>query len=185
MLKDTLDDLKASIQKAHEALRRDLARVRTGRANPDILDSVRVDYYGTPTPLKQMASISVPEPRMIMIKPFERSSIRSIETAILQGELGLNPSNDGEVIRLPMPPLTEERRRDLTKVAKKNGEECKVAIRKARHEAKDMIDALEKDGDIGRDDAERGKKELEEIVKAGIAEVDTIVAKKEKDILEV
>ncbi len=185
MIQDTLDDLKSSIHKAHEALRRDLARVRTGRANPDILDSVRVEYYGTPTPLKQMASISVPEPRMIMLKPFERSTIRNIESAIMQADLGLNPSNDGELIRIPMPPLTEERRREMTKVARKNGEECKVAIRKARHDAKDMIDALEKDGDVGKDDADRGKKELEEIVKGGIAEVDAIVAKKEKDILEV
>lgn len=185
MLKDTLDDLKASIVKAQDSLRRDLAKIRTGRANPDILDSVRVEYYGQYTPLKQMASISVPEARLITLKPFDRSTIRTIESAIMQSDLGLNPSNDGEVIRIPMPPLTEERRRDLVKVAKKNGEECKVAVRKARHEAKDMIDALEKDGDIGRDDADRGKKELEEIVKQANVDVDGIVAKKEKDILEV
>lgn len=185
MIQDTLDDLKASILKAQDSLRRDLAKIRTGRANPDILDSVRVEYYGSYTPLKQMASISVPEPRLIMLKPFDRSSIKAIESTIMQSDLGLNPSNDGEVIRIPMPPLTEERRRELTKVAKKNGEECKVAIRKARHEAKDMIDALEKDGDVGRDDADRGRKELEEIVKQANVDVDAIVAKKEKDILEV
>ena len=185
MLKDTLDDLKSSIQKAHEALRRDLAKVRTGRANPDILDSVRVDYYGSVTPLRQMSSISVPESRMIMVKPFDRSTIRAIEAAIREGDLGLNPSNDGELIRIPMPALTEERRKEMVKVARKYGEECKVAIRKARHDAKDMIDALEKDGDVGKDDADRGKKELEEIVKSGSNDVDAIVARKEKDILEV
>lgn len=185
MLKETLDDLKSSIQKAQESLKRELAKIRTGRANPDILDAVRVEYYGSYTPLKQMASISVPEPRMIMLKPFDRSTIRAIESAIMQSDLGLNPSNDGELIRIPMPPLTEQRRKDLVKVAKKDGEECKVAIRKARHEAKDMIDALEKDGDVGRDDADRGKKELEEIVKQGNVDVEAIVAKKEKDILEV
>lgn len=185
MIQETLDDLKASIQKAQDALRRDLAKVRTGRANPDLLDGVRVDYYGSPTPLKQMASISVPEPRMIMLKPFDRSSIKPIETAIVKADLGLNPSNDGEIIRLPMPALTEERRREFAKVAKKNGEECKVAIRKHRHDAKDMLDALEKDGEVGRDDADRGRKELEDIIKTANADVDAIVAKKEREILEV
>ncbi|NLY92688.1 MAG: ribosome recycling factor [Myxococcales bacterium] len=185
MLDETLEDLKSNIEKAHDALRRELAKIRTGRANPDILDSIRVEYYGTPTPLKQMATISVPEPRMIVLKPFDRSTISSIEKAIIQGDLGLNPSNDGELIRIPMPPLTEERRRDLVKVAKKVGEECKVAIRKARHDAKDMIDSLEKDGEVGADDAERARKELEDLVKNASAKVDQIVADKEKDILVV
>jgi ribosome recycling factor len=185
MLTDTLEDLKSNIEKAHESLKRELAKIRTGRANPDILDSVRVEYYGTPTPLKQMATISVPEPRMIVLKPFDRSSIASIEKTIIQSDLGLNPSNDGELIRIPMPALTEERRKELVKVARKVGEESKVAIRKARHDAKDMIDALEKDGDVGADDAERARKELEEIVKGGSARVDHIVGEKEKDILVV
>ena len=185
MLDETLEDLKSNIEKAHDALRRELAKIRTGRANPDILDSIRVEYYGTPTPLKQMATISVPEPRMIVLKPFDRSTISSIEKAIIQGDLGLNPSNDGELIRIPMPPLTEERRRDLVKVAKKVGEECKVAIRKARHDAKDMIDSLEKDGEVGADDAERARNEVEDLVKNASAKVDQIVADKEKDILVV
>jgi ribosome recycling factor len=185
MIQETLDDLKASIVKAQDSLRRDLAKVRTGRANPDLLDGVRVDYYGAATPLKQMASISVPEARMLMVKPFDRSSIKLIETAIVKADLGLNPSNDGELIRLPMPALTEERRKEFAKQAKKNGEECKVVIRKHRHEAKDMLDALEKDGDVGRDDVDRARKDLEDIVKAANLEVDAIVAKKERDILEV
>src|SRR5690554_3577345 len=183
MLSETLEDLNESIEKATDALRRELAKIRTGRANPDILDSLRVDYYGTPTPLKQMATISVPEPRMITVKPFDRSTIGAIEKAIIVGDLGLNPSNDGELIRIPLPPLTEERRKELVKVARKVGEDAKVAIRRARHDAKDMIDAFEKDGDVGADEAERSRKELEEIVKNASARVDQIVAEKEKDIL--
>jgi ribosome recycling factor len=185
MLAETLEELSGSIAKAHESLKRDLAKIRAGRANPAILDGVRVDYYGSPTPLKQLASISVPEPRMIMLKPFDRTQMQAIEKAIMQAELGLNPGNDGELIRIPMPPLTEERRKDLVKVARKSGEECKVAIRKARHDAKDMIDSLQKEGEVGEDDADRARKELEEVVKTGTAKVDEIVGKKEADILEV
>ncbi|MBK6577894.1 MAG: ribosome recycling factor [Sandaracinaceae bacterium] len=185
MLDETLQDLRESIEKAHEALRRDLAKIRTGRANPGILDGVRVDYYGTPTPLKQMAGINVPEARMITLKPFERSSINLIESAIRNAQLGLNPSSDGELIRIPIPPLTEERRRDLAKTARKEGEECKIAIRKARHDAKDMLDELEKSGDVGKDDAARALKDLEAIVKDGVTKVDDMVAKKEEDIMKV
>jgi ribosome recycling factor len=185
MLTETLEELSGSIEKAHEALKRDLAKIRAGRANPAILDGVRVDYYGSPTPLKQLASISVPEPRMIMLKPFDRSQMQVIEKAIMEAQLGLNPGNDGELIRIPMPPLTEERRKDLVKVARKLGEECKVAIRKARHDAKDMIDSLQKEGEVGEDDADRARKELEEVVKSGTNKVDEIVGKKEADILEV
>ncbi|MEM7138960.1 MAG: ribosome recycling factor [Myxococcota bacterium] len=185
MLAETLEELKNDIAKAHEALKRDLARIRAGRAHPDILDSVRVDYYGSPTPLKQLASISVPEPRLIVLKPFDRTQMQVIEKAIMEGQLGLNPSNDGEIIRIPMPPLTEERRKGLVKLARKSGEDSKVAIRKARHDAKDMVDSLRKDGDVGEDDADRARKELEEIVKGGTGRVDEIVAKKEADILEV
>ncbi len=185
MISETLEELKVGIQSAHEALKRELAKIRTGRANPDILDSVRVDYYGSMTPLKQLASISVPEARMLLLKPFDRTTIKAIETAIVQANMGLNPSNDGEVIRLPMPALTEERRRDLVKVAKSKGEDCKVAIRKSRHEAKDMLDQLQKDGEAGKDDVERGKKEMEEIVKGGTGTVDDMVARKETDIMAV
>lgn len=185
MLSETLDELKLAIDKAHEALKRELAKVRAGRANPDILDSVRVDYYGSATPLKQLASISVPEPRLIVLKPFDRSQMQSIEKAVMDAQLGLNPSNDGEIIRIPVPPLTEERRKEMVKLARKDGEDCKVAIRKARHDAKDMIDELQKEGEVGEDDADRARKELEEIVKAGTHRVDDIVGKKEVDILEV
>ena len=185
MIQDTLDELKSAIAKAKEALQRELAKIRTGRANPDILDSVRVDYYGSMTPLKQLASISVPEARMLLLKPFDRTTIKAIETAIAQANMGLNPSNDGEVIRLPMPPLTEERRKELTKVARAKGEDCKVSIRSARHDAKDMFDAMQKDGDVGEDEADRGRKEMEEIVKAANVSVDELVAKKAEAIMAV
>lgn len=185
MIRETLDELKQGIHKAHESLKRELAKIRAGRAHADILNSVRVDYYGSATPLNQLASISIPEPRLIVLKPFDRTQIQAIEKAIMEGQLGLNPSNDGEIIRLPMPLLTEERRKELVKVAHKASEEAKVAIRKARHDAKDMVDALQKEGEVGEDDAKRAKKELEEIVKSGTSQVDAIVAKKEADILEV
>jgi ribosome recycling factor len=185
MLKETLAELKDAIDKAHDSLKRELAKIRTGRANADILDGIRVEYYGTPTPLRQMASISVPEARLITVKVFDRTQIGLVEKAIMMAQLGVNPSNDGELIRIPMPPLTEERRKELVKVAKAKGEDCRVVIRKARHECKDMIDSLEKDGDIGADEADRGKKDMEDITKTGNARVDEIVAAKEKDILEV
>ena len=185
MIQETLDELQAAIRKAHEALQRDLSRLRAGRANPDLLDGIRVDYYGSSTPLKQLASISMPEARMLAVKPFDRSQTKAIERAIMESELGLNPQNDGELIRIPMPPLSEERRRELTKLARKQGEECKVSVRKARHEAKDMLDELEKGGSASKDDVDRANKKLEEIVQAGTGRVDEIVAAKEKDILEV
>jgi ribosome recycling factor len=182
MIAETLEELTDAIQKAHESLRRDLGKIRAGRANPAILDSVRIDYYGSPTPLKQLASISVPEARLIVLKPFDRSQMQAIEKAIMEAQLGLNPSNDGEIIRIPIPPLTEERRRELVKVARKSGEECKVAIRKARHDAKDMIDSLKEEGE---DEADRARKDIEEAVRSGTNRVDEIVTKKEADILEV
>jgi ribosome recycling factor len=185
MIDEALEELKGSIAKAQEALRAELAKLRTGRANPDLLEGVRVDYYGTPTPLRQLASISVPEARMLVVKPFDRSQIKSIERAIMEGELGLNPQNDGEIIRVPMPTLTEERRRDLVKIARKVGEDAKVSIRHARHEAKDLLDSLKAEGEASEDDVERAKKELEDIVKGGQSKVDEIVEKKEQAIMEV
>ena len=130
MLAETLEELSSSIDKAHESLKRDLAKIRAGRANPGILDGLRIDYYGTPTPLKQLASISVPEARMIVLKPFDRTQMQPIEKAIMEAQLGLNPSNDGEIIRIPMPSLTEERRKDLVKVARKSGSKVDEIVNK-------------------------------------------------------
>lgn len=185
MIEDTLAELKTSISKAHDALRREMSRIRTGRATPDLLDSIRIDYYGTPTPLSQMASVSVPEPRMLTIKPWDRTQIKAIESAIVQSPMGLNPQNDGELIRIPMPPLTEQRRKELAKVARGHLEDCKIAIRKARHECRDMMATIESDGEASQDEVERATKAMEEIVKEGTAKADEIVASKEKDILQV
>jgi ribosome recycling factor len=168
MIAETVAELESEITKSHEALKRELGKIRTGRAHPSLLDSLRIEVYGSMMPLSQLATVSVPEARMLTVKP-----------------LGLNPQSDGELIRIPMPPLTEERRRDLTKLVKKHGEETKIAIRKARHDAKDMLENLKKEGEIGEDDLERALKKVEEAIQKANAETDAITARKEKDLLEV
>jgi ribosome recycling factor len=185
MIDEALEELKAGIDKAHEALRKELSRLRTGRANPDLLESLRVDYYGTPTPISQMANVSVPEPRMLAVKPWDKSAVKLVEKAIVQADLGLNPQTDGDLIRIPMPALTEDRRKELVKHAKRHGEDCKVAIRKARHSAKDVLDTLQQEGEASEDDCDRARKKVEEIVQAGGAKTDEIVSRKESDIMEV
>jgi len=185
MIDDTLEDLQQSIKKAHEALRRELSKIRTGRAHPSLFDSIRVDNYGAQVPISQMANINVPEARMLTIKPWDKTQIKAIEKAIVSSPLGLNPQNDGELIRVPLPPLTEERRRDLVKIARAAGEDTKVAIRKARRDANDMLDTLKNDKEISEDDADRAKKKVDEAVQAGTGQVDTIIAGKEKDITEI
>ena len=185
MLEEILAELKASNQKAHEALRRELSRLRTGRANASMLDSVRVDYYGTPTPIGQMATVSVPEPRMIQIKVWERSQSKAVDKAIREAELGFNPQVDGDLIRVPIPALTEERRKDIAKQARKAGEESKIAIRKNRKDAREMINQLVNDGDVPEDDGTKADKTCEDIVAAAVKTVDEIVAAKEKDIMTV
>ena len=185
MIDDVQKELSTAVAKAHEALKRELAKLRAGRANPNLLDNIRVDYYGTPTPLAQMAHVNVPEARLLTVKPWDKSVIKAVEKAIRESELGLNPQTDGDLIRIPLPPLTEERRREFVKIAKKYGEECKVSIRKARHDALDMLNQLDADGDASADDVDRGKKKAEEIVADASKQVDAMIAHKEKDILEV
>lgn len=185
MLEEVIEELKTASAKAHDALRRDLSRLRTGRANPSMLDGIRVDYYGTPTPIASMATISVPEPRMIQIKVWERGQSKAVDRAIRESDLGLNPQVDGDTLRLPLPSLTEDRRKELAKVARKTGEESKIAIRKARKDAKDMIDALVKDGDCSRDDGDAAWKKAEEMVAAAVKATEDIVASKEKEIMTV
>lgn len=185
MIDDAISELEESIKKAHDALRRDLSRLRTGRANPDLLESLRVDFYGTMTPVSQMATVTVPEPRLLAVKPWDKSQVKPIEKAIMESSLGLNPQTDGDLIRIPLPMLTEERRKDLVKLARRHGEDCKVAIRKARHGAKDVLDALQEEGAASEDDCDRGRKRIEEVVQAGQAGTDDIVSKKEADIMEV
>ena len=185
MLEDVLKELRAGIDKAIEALRRDLAKVRTGRAHAGMLDAIRIDYYGVPTPVHQMATVSVPEPRLILVKPWEKGQVKAVDKAIRDSDLGLNPQVDADLIRIPIPALTEDRRKEMVKLTKKHGEECKVAVRKHRRDANEMIDTLDKDGEVPADDADRAKKKVEEVVAEGTKQVDAVIAAKEKDILEV
>lgn len=185
MLDDVHKELVTAIGKAHEALRRDLSKLRAGRANPALLDGIRVDYYGTMTPLAQMAHINVPEARLLTVKPWDKTAMKGVEKAIREADLGLNPQPDGDIIRIPLPPLTEERRKEFVKIARKYGEECKVTIRKGRHEAIDMLKEIDDAGDASADDVERAKKKAEDTVAEGIKQVDSFVSSKEKDILEV
>lgn len=185
MIEDVFNDAKGHMQKTLDAMRRELATLRTGRASPALLEHIRVDYYGTPTPLVQLASTSVPEPRMLVVKPFDKNSTKDIERAILKSDLGLVPNSDGTLIRIPIPPLTEERRRDLVKVARKDGEEGRVAIRNIRREAKEMIEELEEEGEVSEDDSRRAQERLQQLTDEMIAQLDRVLAAKEKEIMEV
>jgi ribosome recycling factor len=185
MVNDILKDLEAGIAKAQDSLKRELAKVRTGRANLAILDGVRVDYYGTPTPLNQVASVSTPDARLIQIKPWEKKLIPAIEESIRKAELGVNPNSDGEVVRIPIPSLTEERRRDLTKVVKRMGEEARVAIRNQRRDANEMLKEYMNSGEITEDDHLQGGKKVQAAIDKGIEKVDELVSKKESEIMEV
>ena len=185
MLDDVLKELQSSVAKAHEALKRELVTLRAGRANPSLLDSIRVDYYGTQTQLSQMANVNVPEPRMLTVKPWDKSMIKAVEKALRESDLGLNPMPDGDLIRIPLPPLTQERRKEFVKIARKYGEECKVSVRKARHDALDILNEMDTAGEASADDIDRAKKKAEEIVSEANKHTDGLVTNKEKDILEV
>lgn len=185
MLDDVHKELVSAIAKSHEALKRDLGKLRAGRANPNLLDGIRVDYYGTMTPLAQMANIAIPEPRLITVKPWDKTAVKSVEKALRESDLNLNPQSEGDLIRIPLPPLTEERRKEFVKIARKYGEECKVSIRKARHEALDMLKEIDDSGGASSDDVERAKKKAEETVSEAGKTVDSIIGQKEKDIMEV
>jgi len=185
MVNDIIKSLQGDIEKAIEAFRRELGKVRTGRANLSILDGVRVEYYGTPTPLNQVASVAVADARLITVKPWERALIPEIEKAIRAAQLGLNPQSDGELVRLPMPALTQERRQELVKVVKKMAEDCKVALRGARRDANEMLKEALKDSAITEDDERKGLKSVQETTDKAVTKVDEITGKKESEILEV
>ena len=182
---DIVKDLKARIDKTIDDLKREFGKVRTGRANPAVLDGVKVDYYGTPTPLNGAANINVPDPRMIVIKPWDKNLIPMIEKAIREANLGLNPQNDGDVVRLPIPALTEDRRRDIVKQCKSKGEEHKVAIRNERREANEMLKEYQKEGDITEDELKKGTERVQKEVDGGITRIDEVLVKKEKEVMEV
>lgn len=185
MVEDVLKDLDASLQKGIEGFKKALTKVRTGRANVSILDGVRVDYYGTPTPLNQVAAMAVPDARLITVKPWEKSLIPEIEKAIRSSQLGLNPQSDGEIVRIPMPALTEERRRDLVKVVRKDAEDGRVSLRQARRDANDMLKSFLKDKVISEDDEKAGLKRVQDMTDKAIAVLDDILGKKEAEIMEV
>ncbi|MGI6548879.1 MAG: ribosome recycling factor [Syntrophomonadales bacterium] len=181
IIKDTTDRMEKTV----DHLTRDYAGLRAGRANPAMLDKILVEYYGSPTPINQLANIGVPEPRLLVIQPWDKTSIPDIEKAIMKSDLGVNPSNDGNVIRINIPSLTEERRKDLVKVVRKRAEEAKVAIRNIRREANDNVKALEKDGQISEDECKKRLDEVQKITDNYIKNIDKIAGGKEKDIMEV
>ncbi len=184
MIAETLDEAKEQMEKALAALGREFKRVRTGRASLSLLDGITADYYGAQTPLNQMASLSVPEARLIMIQPWDPQSCEAIEKAILASDLGLTPNNDGKVVRIAIPPLTEERRKELVKVVRKMGEEGKVRVRNARRDANEMLKELKKEGEVSEDDAYRAQDEVQKLTDQYVAKVDELLAEKEKEILE-
>jgi ribosome recycling factor len=185
MLNDVYADTRDRMKKVIDNLERDFKRVRTGRASVSLLDGIRVDYYGTSTPLNQIATLTVPEPRSITIQPWDTSVIGELEKAILKSELGLTPMNDGKIIRIGIPPLTEERRRDLVKVVRKMAEESKVALRNIRRDSNEMLKDLKKEKAISEDEQFRGQEEIQKITDEFIKQADAVYAGKEKEILEV
>ena len=185
MIDEVHKDLLGSIAKAQDALKRELSKLRAGRATPALLEGIRVDYYGTMTPLAQMAHVNVPEPRLITVKPWDKTQIKAVEKALRESDLGLNPQPDGDIVRIPLPPLTEERRKEFVKIAKKYGEECKIVIRKARHDALDLLSNIENEGEASADEVERAKNRAEDAIGDATKQVDSIVGTKEKDIMEV
>ena len=185
MIREIIQDSEDRMKKTAIHLTKDLASMRAGRANPGMLDRIMADYYGEPTPLNQLANITVPEARLLVIQPWDKHSIADIEKAIMKSDLGINPSNDGNVIRLAVPQLTEERRKDLVKIVKKRGEEAKVAIRNIRREANELIKQAEKEKLISEDEAKKGNDEVQKITDKEIKDIESILQAKEKDVMEV
>ncbi|MEW9078308.1 ribosome recycling factor [Terrisporobacter glycolicus] len=184
-MKEVQNKLQQQMDKTIEALKFEFSTIRAGRANAQMLDKIRVDYYGTPTPINQVGSISVPEPRTLMISAWDKSAMKEIEKAIRNSDLGLNPTNDGEVIRINVPALTEERRKDLCKQAKKASEEFKVRIRNERRDANDRLKKLEKEGEITEDELKKAQDNVQKMTDKYIKEIDVLLDAKEKDIMAV
>ncbi|NLN61657.1 MAG: ribosome recycling factor [Myxococcales bacterium] len=185
MLEEVFQSMNTAVEKSRDALKQSLSRIRTGRANAAMLDPVRVDYYGTRTPLNQLATISTPEPRLLLVKPFDRTAVSAIEKAIQAADLGLNPTSDGDLIRIPVPALTEERRKEMVKLVRKTGEEGKVVVRNHRRDGNEAIKKLETASDISKDEAARALKQMQDITDEAIAEVDKLVKAKEDEVTEI
>lgn len=185
MIKDVISDTQQHMDKTVTALNHEFSTVRTGRASGSLLEKITVEYYGVSTPLMQIASVSVPEPQMLVITPYDRTAMSAIERAIQASDLGLNPSNDGQVIRLPFPPLTEERRKELVKLCKQYAEEARTAARNIRRAANDTLKKLEKDSEISQDDLHRAETEIQKITDGHIGKIDEALKRKEEEIMEV
>ncbi|PLY03666.1 MAG: ribosome recycling factor [Desulfuromonas sp.] len=185
MYNDILNEAKGGMDKAVESLKKELTKVRTGRASVSLLDDVRVDYYGTPTPLNQVGTLAVPEPRLITIQPWEKPLIPEIERAIMKADLGLNPASDGQIVRIAIPALTEERRKEMAKLAKSIGENAKISVRNSRRDANDMLKQLEKEKEISEDDLKRGEKEVQDLTDGYVKKIDEVVAAKEAEVMEI
>lgn len=180
-----MEDCRAKMGKAVEHTRSDLASIRTGRAAPALVEKIRVEYYGSEVPLQQLAGIQVPEAKLMVVTPYDKGSLKAIEKAIMNSDLGVNPNNDGTVIRLNFPPLTEERRREMVKVAHHKAEEGRVAVRNARRSARKDLEALEKDSEISSDELDRAEKDLERVTSEYVAEIDRVLQHKEEELLAV
>lgn len=185
MLKEILKQSQDKMEKTISVLKKELGSMKAGKANPAMLDKISVEYYGTQTPINQLANVSSPEPRVLLIQPWDKNSMKDIERAILQSDLGLNPSNDGSVIRLLIPELTEETRKQIVKKVKKTGEESKIAIRSIRREGNDKIKRLKKDNEITEDDATNAEDDIQKITDKHIKNIDEIVSNKEKEVMSI
>jgi ribosome recycling factor len=185
VIDDTLLEAEEKMDRAIEHAKEEFAAIRTGRAHPAMFSKIVIDYYGTPTPLTQMASIGVPEPRMALIKPYDASQLGAMERAIRDSDLGVNPNNEGNQLRILLPQMTEERRRDMIKIARGKGEDAKVAIRNIRRKAKEELDRIVKDGEAGEDEGRRAEKELDDVTHRYVTNVDELVKHKEAELLEV
>ncbi|MFE6969749.1 ribosome recycling factor [Isoptericola sp. NPDC057653] len=185
MIDDTLLEAEDKMDRAIEVAKEDFAGIRTGRASAGMFSKITVDYYGAPTPLQQLASFNIPDARTVLISPFDKSSMTTIEKALRESDLGVNPSNDGNAIRVVMPALTEERRRDYVKMAKTKAEDARISVRNVRRKAKEELDRIVKDGEAGEDEVSRAEKELESLTKKHVEAIDQLLAGKESELLEV
>jgi ribosome recycling factor len=185
MIDDTMLEAELKMEKAVEVAKDDFAGIRTGRAHPGMFNKITVDYYGAPTPLQQLASFQTPEARTVLIAPYDKSSMNAIEKALRDSDLGINPSNDGNIIRCVLPQLTEERRKEYIKMARSQAEDAKVSVRNIRRHAKDALEKLVKDGDVGEDDGNRAEKELDGTTKKHVDAIDDLLKHKEAELLEV
>jgi len=185
MVKEVLSEARSAMDKAVKSLRKDMTKIRTGRASISLLDDVKIEYYGTPTPLSQVATLSVPEARLITVQPWEKNLIPDIEKALFKADLGLTPSSDGILIRLPVPALTEERRREMVKIIKRMSEDSKISVRNARRDANENLKMLEKEKEITEDDLKRSEKDVQQVTDEFVSSIDSIVQNKEQEVMAI